>query len=71
MRKEIVIKSVEVLPTQNAIQVAWDNNIIDDDDVTVLASTIHRKAYISGERAQFMEEVSDAAKYVDLIAWDA
>jgi hypothetical protein len=71
MRKQKILRSIEVLPQQNAIQVAWDNQIIDDDDVTVLSTTIERCAYMSSQKDQFVSEVDGAAAYVDLIVWGA
>ena len=62
-----LLKSVEVLPQVNAVNVLWENNIVKDGEV--IASNMHRCAYGKGQREKFLEEIEDSEKYVELIDW--
>jgi hypothetical protein len=71
MEKRKTLKSIEVLLQQNAMQVAWDRSIIDDDGVTVLSSIIERCAYDNTQKDRFMFDLgSDSEPYINLIQWD-
>ena len=61
------LKSVEVLPQANVIQVLWVNEIVEDGEV--LSSTNHRCSYGKGQQDKFLAEVEGAEKYVGLIEW--
>lgn len=62
-----VLKSVEVLPQVNAVNVLWENQIVKDGEV--IASNMHRCAYSKGQREQFLQDIEGAEKYVGLIDW--
>lgn len=67
LEKIKVLKSIEVLPQANVVQVLWEVNIVEDGEV--LTSSNHRGAYSSNEKDKFIAEVEGAEKYLGLIEW--
>jgi len=68
LSKQIILKSVEVLTQANAINVLWENQILEDD--VVISATNYRCAYGKGQKEQFEADLGDeAVKYVGLIDW--
>ena len=61
------LKSVEVLPQVNVLQVLWEVNIVEDGEV--LTTSNHRATYGNTQKEQFVAEVEGAEKYVGLIEW--
>ena len=61
------LKSVEVLPQANVLQVLWEVNIVEDGEV--LTSSNYRATYGNTQKEQFLAEVEGADKYIGLIEW--
>ena len=61
------LKSVEVLPQANVLQVLWEVSIVEEGEV--LTSSNHRATYNSEQKEQFLAEVEGAEKFVGLIEW--
>ena len=68
LTEQRIIKQVTVIPTNNAINVQWANQILRDGEV--ISETNERKAYGPGQQAEFTAEVAGASDYVDLINWN-
>jgi len=62
-----VLKSVEILPTQSAINVQWTDQILRDGEV--ISEQPHRKAYAQEQAGEFAEEVEGAADYMAALGW--
>lgn len=69
IEKVKTLASVEVLPTINAINVAWNIQIVEDGNV--ISENPHRCAYGAGMKEAFLLEVEGAENYVNLINWEA
>ena len=67
LTEQRIINQVTVLPSQNAINVQWADQILRDGEV--ISQTYHRKAYGPGQQAEFLAEVEGADAYVNLIDW--
>ena len=68
LTEQRIIKQVTVIPTNNAINVQWANQIVKDG--AVISEAFHRKTYGPGQQAEFTTEVSGAGDYVNLIDWE-
>lgn len=64
-----ILKQVAVLPTQNAVNVQWSNQVLKDG--VVLTETYERKAYTADQSAEFATEVEGAAGYMAALGWTA
>lgn len=62
-----IINQVVILPSQNAINVQWVNQVIKDD--VLIAQTYHRCAYAEENKAAFLAEVEGAQSYLALVNW--
>ena len=67
LSEQRILKSVEILPTQNSINVLWVDQVLRDEEV--IAETNHRKAYSAAQKDDFLAEVDGAAGYVSAIGW--
>lgn len=67
LSEQHVLKSVEILPTQNSINVLWVDQIVRDGDV--ISERNHRKAYTQDQREDFLTEVDGGAAYVAAAGW--
>lgn len=67
LSEQRILKSVEILPAQNAINVLWVDQVLRDGDV--IAETNHRKAYTQDQREQVLAEVDGGAAYVAAAGW--
>lgn len=67
LSEQRILKSVEILPAQNAINVLWVDQIMRDGEV--VAETNHRKAYTQDQREAFLGEVTGGAAYVAAVGW--
>ena len=62
-----VLKQVAILPTQNAANVQWANQVLRDGEV--ISETFERKAYTADQAAEFATEVEGAASYMAALGW--
>lgn len=62
-----ILKSVEILTAQNAINVLWVDQIL--KNVDVVAETNHRKSYTQDQHDTFLEEVDGGAAYLAAAGW--
>lgn len=67
LSEQKILKSVEVLPAQNGVNVCWVNQIVRDGEV--ISEIPHRCAYGPEQKEQFLAEVADAAQYVAILGW--
>jgi len=67
LSEQRILKSVEILPAQNTVNVLWVDQVLRDEEV--IAETNHRKAYASDQKDDFLAEVDGAAGYVPAIGW--
>lgn len=67
LTEQRILNQVTVLPNANAINVQWADQILRDGEV--IQQQYHRKAYGSGQQAEFEAEVEGASAYVNLIDW--
>ena len=61
------LKSVEVLPTSQATNVLWENQVLKDG--VVISSVNHRCAYGILQREQFLADVVGATDYIVAAGW--
>lgn len=65
------IRSIEVLPLDNAVNISWLQTFTNDDGI-VVSENYFRKAYGADQRAEFLEEVKIPTEFIDsVIAWEA
>lgn len=62
-----VLKSVEVLPLQDAANVCWLDRVSKDGET--IAEVPSRKAYGREQKEDFLIEVEGAAFYVSALGW--
>jgi hypothetical protein len=67
LTEQTIVKQVTILPTQNAINVQWADQILRDGEV--ISEQYHRKAYTQEQQAEFEAEVEGAAAYVTAVGW--
>ncbi len=67
LTEQKILKSVEVLIEQNAVNVCWENQILRDGEV--ISTVPHRCAYAQEQKEQFLAEVEGAASYVAILGW--
>jgi hypothetical protein len=67
LTEQQILKSVEILPTQNAINVCWMNQILRDGEI--ISEIPHRCAYMQDQKDQFLADVEGGDKYVAAIGW--
>jgi len=65
LTEQRIIKQITTLPQQNAINVQWANQILRDGEV--ISENYERKAYSTGQEAEFLAEVPNAAMYVSVL----
>lgn len=63
-----ILKQVTILPSQNAINVQWVNQILKDG--IVISETFDRKAYMRAQDAEFAIEVDGADSYLAALGWN-
>ncbi|GAA4493455.1 hypothetical protein [Pseudaeromonas paramecii] len=63
LSEEKALVSVEVLPTSNAINVRWENQILRDGEI--ISTENVRRAYGRYEREAFLADVPNGAAYAD------
>lgn len=62
-----ILKSVEVVTTQNCINVCWENQILRDEEI--ISAVPHRCAYMQEQKEQFLSEVEGGQAYADILGW--
>lgn len=62
-----ILKQVAILPTQNAVNVQWSNQVLKDGEL--LTETYERKAYTATQDAEFAIEVEGADSYLSALGW--
>jgi len=62
-----VLKQVAILPTQNAVNVQWSNQVLKDG--VVISETFERKAYTVDQASEFAAEVAGAGAYMTALGW--
>jgi len=67
LTEQTILKSVEVLPEQSAVNVMWENQILRDGEV--ISAAPHRKAYGQEQKDEFLTEVEGASAYVTILGW--
>lgn len=67
LTERTIVRQVTHLPESNSFQVQWVTQVIKGD--YILAETCSRKAYTIDQKAEFLNEVEKASKYVKLAGW--
>jgi len=67
LTEQKILKSVEVLVDQNAVNVCWENQILRDAEI--ISAVPHRCAYTTEQKEQFLAEVEGAAPYAAILGW--
>jgi hypothetical protein len=67
LTEQRIVKQITTLPSQNAINVQWANQILRDG--VFVSETYERKAYTEDQVADFSTEVTGASNYVAAMGW--
>jgi hypothetical protein len=67
LTEQRILKQVAILPSQNAANVQWANQVLKDG--VVISETYERKAYAADQAAEFASEVEGAASYMAALGW--
>lgn len=62
-----VLKSIQILPQQSAVNVQWANQILKDGEI--VSEQYERKAYIQEQYSYFLAEVDGAESYISVLGW--
>lgn len=68
LSEQRIIKQVSILPSQNAINVQWANQIFRDGEI--ISETYERKAYSKEQISEFSLEVDGAQVYMTALGWN-
>lgn len=63
-----VVKAIEINVQDKTIHVSWGKQVLRGSEV--LAETVHRKAYTSQDRDQFVSDLPEYAMCADAFEWD-
>lgn len=67
LKEQRILKSVQILSQQSAVNVQWANQILRDDEV--ISEQYERKAYTQDQKDSFLEEVEGAENYINILGW--
>jgi len=67
LTEQRVLKSVQVLSQQSAVNVQWANQILRDEEI--ITETYERKAYTADQKDDFLAEVEGAEAYIAVLGW--
>lgn len=67
LSEQKILKSVNVLPAAQAIEVQWSNQILRND--VVISETYSRCAYGADQKEQFLSDVPNGQPYIDAVGW--
>lgn len=67
LKEQRILKSVQILSQQSAVNVQWANQILRDDEV--ISEQYERKAYTQEQKDSFLEEVEGAENYINILGW--
>jgi len=67
LTEQRILKSVQILPGQSAVNVQWTNQILRDEEV--ITETYERKAYSIDQKDEFLSEVEGAEAYLTVLGW--
>ena len=62
-----VLKSIEVIPEAQSVNVLWENQVLRDG--VVISQTLERSAYNELDKIRFMSDVSSANEYITILGW--
>lgn len=67
LTEQRILKSVQVLSQQSAVNVQWANQILRDGEL--VTETYERKAYTAEQYHDFIAEVEGAEAYIAVLGW--
>jgi len=67
LTEQKVLKSVQILSQQSAVNVQWANQILRDDEI--ISEQYERKAYTADQYHEFLAEVEGADAYIAVLGW--
>lgn len=67
LTEQRILKSVQILSQQSAVNVQWANQILRGDEV--ISEQYERKAYTQDQKDSFLEEVDGAENYINILGW--
>jgi hypothetical protein len=67
LTEQRVLKSVQVLSQQSAVNVQWASQIWRGDEL--VTETYERKAYTADQKDDFLAEVEGAEAYIAVLGW--
>lgn len=67
LKEQRILKSVQILSQQSAVNVQWANQILRGDEV--ISEQYERKAYTQDQKESFLEEVEGAEAYISILGW--
>lgn len=67
LTEQTILKQVMALPSQNAINVQWANQVLRDG--VVISETLHRKAYMAAQADEFTTEVPGGSAIAASMGW--
>ena len=67
LTEQKTVKSVQILPEQNAVNVQWSLKVLRDGEV--ISERYERKAYSQEQSVEFLAEVENAQAYMDALDW--
>lgn len=65
--KEVRLRSVEVLPESNAVNVCWINRVYEDE--ILISESFVRSVYTNENMPEFLEDVLGAEHYAQALGW--
>ena len=67
LKEQRILKSVQILSQQSAVNVQWANQILRDDEV--ISEQYERKAYTAAQYHEFVAEVEGSDAYIAVLGW--
>ncbi|WP_415034430.1 hypothetical protein [Azonexus sp.] len=67
LKEQRILKSVQILSQQSAVNVQWTNQILRGDEV--ISEQYERKAYTQDQKDAFLAEVEGAEDYINILGW--
>lgn len=67
LTEQRILKSVQILPAQSAVNVQWSDQVMRGDEI--IAETYRRKTYTQDQKAEFVAEVEGAQNYAEVLGW--
>lgn len=68
LTEQRILKSIQVLSQQSAVNVQWANQILRDGEL--VTETYERKAYTAEQYHDFLAEVEGAEAYLAVLGWE-